>query len=397
MEPLQEQPWVWATLLTFLLGGLRFIWLERGAYFPYLRQFFLTSFHVESEDTRFQKYLSWFRETFKDSRCLKAGEDLELSETVPDLGIYFTWFHGRPLFVDYAKIQSEGQKTVTSLTFFFPGQQSRLIKALHMGAEKAYRKQKGDQTEVWVNLWGVWELLGRRPRRPAETLFFKDNAHLNIREDLLKFLDKKEIYARRGTPWQRGYLLHGPPGNGKTSLVFWLANEIGYNIAILNPSQVHDDAFLQLMTEIPKDSLIVLEDVDVLIQSGKRKKKAIRTGHDGPKLSTVLNSLDGAFSKPGQIIFMTTNRKQFLDPALIRAGRADVHLEIGPPEENQIRKMFGFYYPEEDPQEFLQQALPLKPSMADLQVHFNRFTAQEALEKISELVMDRKGSEKDPA
>ena len=67
-----------------------------------------------------------------------------------------------------------------------------------------------------------------------------------------------------GIPYRRGYLLHGPPGSGKTSFIQALAGELDYNLCILNLSErgLTDDRLHLILSIIPERCIMVLEDVD---------------------------------------------------------------------------------------------------------------------------------------
>ena len=67
-----------------------------------------------------------------------------------------------------------------------------------------------------------------------------------------------------GIPYRRGYLLHGPPGSGKTSFIQALAGELDYNLCILNLSErgLTDDRLHLILSIIPERCIMVLEDID---------------------------------------------------------------------------------------------------------------------------------------
>lgn len=382
MDILQDQPWLIATILTVALGALRFLWTERETYSPFLSQYIITSFHIESDNKRFQPYLSWFHERFKTSSNLKAGHDTLMA---PNTGFYKTRFEGAHLLIQYGEKERKNEEHKTFLTFHFLGRKQHLLDNLLGEAKKAHARLTGDSTEVWTNLWGYWELISKRAKRPSESLFFHEDLHQDLLEDIQQFLRQEESYANKGLPWQRGYLLYGPPGNGKSSLILWLASQLGYGVGLLNLARLNDGQFIEIMRHAPEDTFIVFEDTDFLMRSSK-EKEARPEDPKGPRLSTVLNVLDGAIGSPGRLLFITTNHRETLIPALIRTGRADIHIEIAPPTSETIRQMFCFYYPETDPKAFTQKAIELHPSMSDLQVHFNRFSADEALRQIGKLI-----------
>ena len=72
-----------------------------------------------------------------------------------------------------------------------------------------------------------------------------------------------------GIPYRRGYLLHGPPGCGKSSFITALAGELGFSICVLNLSErgLSDDRLHHLLAVAPTESIILLEDVDAAFVS----------------------------------------------------------------------------------------------------------------------------------
>ena len=80
-----------------------------------------------------------------------------------------------------------------------------------------------------------------------------------------------------GIPYRRGYLLHGPPGSGKSSFIQALAGSLGYDICLLNLSErgLADDKLIHLLSNAPERSIILIEDVDAAFN------KRVQTGEDG--------------------------------------------------------------------------------------------------------------------
>jgi ATP-dependent Zn protease len=80
-----------------------------------------------------------------------------------------------------------------------------------------------------------------------------------------------------GIPYRRGYLLHGPPGSGKSSFIQALAGSLGYDICLLNLSErgLADDKLFHLLSNAPERSIILMEDVDAAFN------KRVQTSEDG--------------------------------------------------------------------------------------------------------------------
>jgi mitochondrial chaperone BCS1 len=87
----------------------------------------------------------------------------------------------------------------------------------------------------------------------------------------------KNGYGIIGIPYRRGYLLHGPPGSGKTSFIQALAGSLGYDICLLNLSErgLADDKLNHLLSNAPERSFVLIEDVDAAFN------KRVQTSEDG--------------------------------------------------------------------------------------------------------------------
>lgn len=151
--------------------------------------------------------------------------------------------------------------------------------------------------------------------------------------------DKSILYAYR-------YLLYGPPGTGKSSLIAAMANQLKYSVYDLELTSVKNNTMLRsLLLMTKKKSIIVIEDVDCSLDlAGKRKTKKKKKDEEIDELlekyleekestvtlSGLLNFIDGLWSAccGERLIVFTTNHLNKIDPALIRPGRMDMHIEL---------------------------------------------------------------------
>ena len=80
-----------------------------------------------------------------------------------------------------------------------------------------------------------------------------------------------------GIPYRRGYLLHGPPGSGKSSFIQALAGSLSYDICLLNLSErgLADDKLIHLLSNTPERSIVLIEDIDAAFN------KRVQTSEDG--------------------------------------------------------------------------------------------------------------------
>jgi KaiC/GvpD/RAD55 family RecA-like ATPase len=117
----------------------------------------------------------------------------------------------------------------------------------------------------------------------------------------MTFKESKDWYNDRGIPYRRGYLLHGPPGTGKTSFIQSLASKVNMNVAILNLSAAaSDDALSSALAQVPKSCMLVIEDVDHYkfeegISETQDANKASKE-KSTVSVSGILNAIDGIAS-----------------------------------------------------------------------------------------------------
>ncbi|KAH6833822.1 AAA-ATPase 1 [Perilla frutescens var. hirtella] len=222
---------------------------------------------------------------------------------------------------------------------------------------KLYTNSKGSESDYFSRRRSLWSNVAFDHPATFRTLAMDPDKKKEIVDDLLNFSESKDYYKSVGKAWKRGYLLHGPPGTGKSTMIAAMANLLEYDVYDLELTAVKDNTELRkLLIDTSGKSIIVIEDIDCSLDlTGQREKKKEQEDGGGDKkkdeekdalkeklkkleekkpsevtLSGLLNFIDGLWSACGgeRIIVFTTNYVEKLDPALIRRGRMDKHIEL---------------------------------------------------------------------
>lgn len=237
----------------------------------------------------------------------------------------------------------------------------------------------------WTNEWSC--VLYKKPRW-FDSMVFDRSISEKLVEDVRDFLQSREWYARMNIPYRRGYLLHGPPGCGKTSFCHALASKLQLDICLLDLSDTNlsDSILAGLMRNAPLRSLVILEDVDSVLlipKNGEKRRSSV-------SFAGLLNAIDGILSQEGRIFIMTTNHIDMLDPALLRPGRCDVKIPFSKATHEQLATMFLRFFPEgQDNAIRFADSLPSgKLSMAQVQGHLlkHRHSESKAVEEASQIL-----------
>lgn len=225
----------------------------------------------------------------------------------------------------------------------------RYVPFIMSTAEQLQRQDRA--LKIFMNEGRSWHGISHHHPATFDTLAMDAALKRAVVDDLDRFLKRKEYYRRIGKAWKRGYLLHGPPGTGKSSLVAAMANYLRFNLYDLDLSEVRLNSALQrLLIAMPNKSILVIEDIDCCFDAKSREDPKTSVSADAGDssdssdddgiadhkqqnvtLSGLLNFIDGLWSTSGEerIIVFTTNYKDRLDPALLRPGRMDMHIYMG--------------------------------------------------------------------
>lgn len=244
---------------------------------------------------------------------------------------------------------------------------------------------------LYVNTrWGEFRKRAEIQPRKRESVVLKDGQMDRILDHLNMFLDNKEAYEKADLPFRTGILLYGDPGSGKSSTALAIANELNMSVYIINLSSLHSDENLgDCFNNVPANSIIILEDIDIADSVKKRDEDGDQVG---VTMSGMLNVLDGFQSPPGVITIMTTNRKDVLDPAIIRPGRVDLQEHLDCLDTHQLRGLCEYFIgsvPEDLPEVSPKDGVTSAQVMGVIRQHLPAF--ENAGEDIVAFVKEQQG------
>lgn len=194
-------------------------------------------------------------------------------------------------------------------------------KAMNFGKNRAKLNTEEDNKITFANVAGLKE--------EKEEL-----------EEIVDFLKEPKKYIQVGARIPKGVLLEGPPGTGKTLLARAVAGEAGVPFFTISGSDfvemfvgVGASRVRDLFADAKKNSpcIIFIDEIDAV---ARRRGTGMGGGHDEREqtLNQLLVEMDGFGVNEGIIVMAATNRKDILDPAILRPGRFDRDVIVGRPD-----------------------------------------------------------------
>ena len=321
---------------------------------------------VKDEDPAFV----WVKEWFLDQAFLKRIRRLDMDITlrdesvalVPAPGRHWFWHAGRPFQVWlYRSEGTEGwsRRRTEQITFRTIGRRQTFLQEFVKAIVSCHEKREGMTSSLFIRDEYWRKVQGYTPRLLGSVIL-KPGEKEDLLADIEKFKLAKNRYRELGVPYHRGYVLYGPPGTGKTSLVSALAAKFGMSIYAISLTDFNDKSLMKAVHDVPPGSVILFEDIDCMKlgkarpDADERSKakmpdgpydKAEAVGSFGVTRSGLLNVLDGFYAPDTMLFFMTTNKIDALDRALLRPRRIDYRLFLGQAAYEQKIELYRRFFP----------------------------------------------------
>ncbi len=296
-----------------------------------------------------------------DARTIHADDGLR-AVIMPGFGMHSFKQDGVRYWLDHA-LEDQGVAGKKSLlTIKTIGKGREPLEVLIGHAVGLANEEHRNKNVTYVNdKNGWWMRVRLSPRRSMNSLFLREGLFDEIIGDANGFLRGSDRYLNRGLPYRRGYLLHGPPGNGKSTIIQVLATELNLPIYLLSLTEpeMTDNSLALALGRTPDRCLLVIEDFE-----------KIDMDQTDITVSGLLNAIDGPLASEGRLLVITANEPDAINKYFLRPGRVDCRWLIDHPEFYTMRQcMARFGVNGTDGEGFMQAARESKEpwSMARVQ------------------------------
>lgn len=362
-------------------------------------------YNVKSHQLVFNKIVSeslaiWERNKRLDLNDTDSSHDILHSAKNDAYGFSIRIMYGKLVLCTRRQI-AEGQKLTvqTNLQVFFARKQkfiNQLTGDIDNQINLIYDNEK-KRTSIGVWYGNTQHNMALKNKRMLDSIFTNSNEHLQVYEDIKKFIANKKMYCKMNYPYKYAAILAGKPGTGKSSTILAIASELNRDVEYINLAAMTANTLIDRLNDGTDKKIFVFEDVDALNSNAFNERTpdnsnsvipvanqtcVINAGNDGGikaftlSLSDLLNITDGLLSSDGAICIFTTNHIEKLDSALLRAGRMNKIVEFDYMNGDTANRMIETYLgkearlenPKDDikPAELQEEILNIKLGLKDM-------------------------------
>lgn len=398
-EMMRANPWMVALVGMYGMTVLMFFFRSiPAAIWAFVKRQCTTTLYINntslgSNMESFNNFLRWFEQSkwksFSRTLSLNGGwsEHGPNGEDGTVVGIgdgqHFCIYKGRPIWISRKRLENTGASYQLhyEISITMLGRNRGLIEK--MIEEFRYRKR---ENEIGIYVFEKdWKRVGVVRKRDLKTVVVDPEVKSKLISTIDKWLESAQWYYDRGFAYKLTVMLHGIPGSGKTSLIKAFAGHYKRDLCLLHLASMTDTMLRDALMTAPDNSIIALEDFDDVesiharsglgtnlyggnlpdmptpgkleeipgpeISEGIEKKEEsgkFSINLSGVTLSGMLQALDGLFSLDNKLVFMTTNRPEIFDAAVVRKGRINLSCSLGALKSPQVHEYIQLMYPEMD-------------------------------------------------
>eukprot|EP01129_Flabellula_baltica_P014108 TRINITY_DN6693_c0_g1_i1.p1 TRINITY_DN6693_c0_g1~~TRINITY_DN6693_c0_g1_i1.p1 ORF type:complete len:654 (-),score=124.78 TRINITY_DN6693_c0_g1_i1:21-1982(-) len=291
-------------------------------------------------------------------RLTTQGSDTDyFVDFTPSPGTFLIFFERKPIWISMNTsdlkfgIGRENKTTsVKGLHLCAFSWNSQILNRLVKSSLDYWDKHHSQETTTIksaVKFYKTGQMLAINKRKTdLDGIILSEDVLVRVQAILQNFRDCKDQWTKQKLTHRESILFHGPPGNGKSLLVNYIAGYLEYDIYLLNlaGTTLDDERLLRIIAKIPSRSVIVIEEIDTVCPD-RNLKDLPKKSNGKVSMAGILTALDGQSNKDGHIFVATTNRYHMLDPALTRKGRFNHHIMLDWPDVEQKERLFRLYYP----------------------------------------------------
>lgn len=186
--------------------------------------------------------------------------------------------------------------------------------------------------------WKPEDLVAITPNQSAFHGYAFPPEVMQAQNEMRLWLENEKWFRSKSVPWRRGWLLHGKPGTGKSTLVRAMAMQFDLPVFTIDLSTMDNESFVANWSEVSSSApcVALIEDIDAVF-NGRQNIAATNRNRDSLTFDCLLNCISGVGNSEGIFLVITTNHPETLDPALgvvergqsSRPGRIDRVIELG--------------------------------------------------------------------